>query len=138
MQPAAITPFHKQHPKTVFIIDDNPMMRSMLRLGANEAELAVLGEAGTAQSGLARCTQLMPDIVLLDIGLPDGDGLEVLAQLRDQAPDVFVIIVSGHNDQAVVQTAVSRGAMGFIVKPFSIGSITDALIAARPRLAARQ
>lgn len=138
MQPATITPFHKQHPKTVFIIDDNPMMRSMLRLGANEAELAVLGEAGTAQSGLARCTQLMPDIVLLDIGLPDGDGLEVLAQLRDQAPDVFVIIVSGHNDQAVVQTAVSRGAMGFIVKPFSIGSITDALIAARRRLAARQ
>jgi len=138
MQPATITPFHKQQPKSVFIIDDNPMMRSMLRLGANEAELAVLGEAGTAQSGLARCTQLMPDIVLLDIGLPDGDGLEVLAQLRDQAPDVFVIIVSGHNDQAVVQTAVSRGAMGFIVKPFSIGSITDALIAARRRLAARQ
>lgn len=138
MQPATITQFHKQQPKTVFIIDDNPMMRSMLRLGANEAELAVLGEAGTAQSGLARCTQLMPDIVLLDIGLPDGDGLEVLAQLRDQAPDVFVIIVSGHNDQAVVQSAVSRGAMGFIVKPFSIGSITDALIVARRRIAARQ
>jgi len=115
MQPATITPFHKHHPKTVFIIDDNPMMRSMLRLGANEAELAVLGEAGTAHSGLARCTQLMPDIVLLDIGLPDGDGLGLLTRLKAQAPDTSVIIVSGHNDQAVVQSAVSRGAMGFIL-----------------------
>lgn len=138
MQPATITPFHKQQAKTVFIIDDNPMMRSMLRLGANEAELAVLGEAGTAQAGLARCAQLVPDIVLLDIGLPDGDGLELLTRLKAQAPDTFVIIVSGHNDQAVVQSAVSRGAMGFIVKPFSIGSITDSLIAAKRRLAARQ
>jgi len=138
MHSATIAPFHKQQPKTVFIIDDNAMMRSMLRLGANEAELAVLGEAGTALAGLARCRQLAPDIVLLDLGLPDGDGLEVLSQLKEGSPDVFVIIVSGHNDQAVVQSAVSRGAMGFIVKPFSIGSITDTLLAARRRLASRQ
>jgi two-component system, chemotaxis family, chemotaxis protein CheY len=138
MHSASIAPFHKQQPRTVFIIDDNAMMRSMLRLGANEAELAVLGEAGTAQAGLSACTQLTPDIVLLDIGLPDGDGLELLSQLKAQAPDVFVIVVSGHNDQSVVQSAVSRGAKGFIVKPFSIGSITDSLVAAKRRLAARQ
>ncbi|MGW8392428.1 response regulator [Pseudoduganella sp. HUAS MS19] len=138
MHSATIAPFHKQQPKSVFIIDDNAMMRSMLRLGANEAELAVLGEAGTAQAGLARCAQLAPDIVLLDLGLPDGDGLELLSQLRERIPDVFIIVVSGHNDQGIVQSAVSRGAMGFIVKPFSIGAITDALIAARRRLAARQ
>lgn len=138
MQSATIAPFHKQQAKTVFIIDDNAMMRSMLRLGANEAELAVLGEAGTAQAGLARCRQLSPDIVLLDLGLPDGDGLELLSVLKTDFPDVFVIVVSGHNDQAVVQSAVQRGAMGFVVKPFSIGSITDTLVAARRRLAARQ
>ena len=138
MQTATIAPFHKQQAKTVFIIDDNAMMRSMLRLGASEAELAVLGEAGTAQAGLARCRQLSPDILLLDLGLPDGDGLELLTQLKTEAPDVFVIVVSGHNDQTVVQSAVQRGAMGFVVKPFSIGSITDTLVAARRRLAARQ
>ncbi|WP_426335826.1 response regulator [Pseudoduganella sp. R-31] len=138
MHSDTIAPFHKQQSKTVFIIDDNAMMRSMMRLGANEAELAVLGEAGTAQAGLARCMQLMPDIVLLDLGLPDGDGLELLSELKARSPDVFVIVVSGHNDQEVVRAAVSRGALGFIVKPFSIGSITDTLIAARRRLAARQ
>ncbi|HEY0588494.1 MAG TPA: response regulator transcription factor [Pseudoduganella sp.] len=138
MQTATITPFHKQQPKSVFIIDDNAMMRSMLRLGANEAELALLGEAGTAQAGLARCRQLSPDIVLLDLGLPDGDGLELLSQLKTDCPDAFIIVVSGHNDQAVVQSAVERGAMGFVVKPFSIGSITDTLVAAKRRLAARQ
>ncbi|KRB92589.1 response regulator [Duganella sp. Root198D2] len=138
MQNATIAPFHKQQPKSVFIIDDNAMMRSMMRLGANEAELAVLGEAGTAQAGLARCTQLSPDIVLLDLGLPDGDGLELISEIKSRCPDVFVIVVSGNNDQGVVQSAVSRGAMGFIVKPFSIGNITDTLVAARRRLAARQ
>jgi len=138
MHSATIAPFNKQQPKTVFIIDDNAMMRSMLRLGANEAELAVLGEAGTAQAGLARCLQLSPDIVLLDLGLPDGDGLELPSELKSRSPDVFVIVVSGNNDQEVVRGAVSRGALGFIVKPFSIGSITDTLVAARRRLAARQ
>ncbi|KQZ28056.1 response regulator transcription factor [Duganella sp. Root1480D1] len=138
MHSATIAPFHKQQPKSVFIIDDNAMMRSMMRLGASEAELAVLGEAATAQAGLARCMQLSPDIVLLDLGLPDGDGLELLSQIKAHSPDAFIIVVSGHNDQSVVQSAVTRGAMGFIVKPFSIGSITDALVAARRRLAARQ
>lgn len=138
MHTATIAPFHKPQPKTVFIIDDNAMMRSMMRLGANEAELAVLGEAGTAQAGLARCIELSPDIVLLDLGLPDGNGLELLSELKSHSPDVFVIIVSGNNDQGAVQAAVSRGALGFIVKPFSIGSITDTLVAARRRLAARQ
>ena len=131
-------PFRNEQPKSVFIIDDNAMMRSMLRLGANEAELAVVGEAGTAQSGLARCVQLEPDIVLLDLGLPDGDGLELLTELKIRIPDVFVIVVSGNNGQDAVRSAVSRGAMGFIVKPFSIGAITDTLVAARRKLAARQ
>lgn len=138
MHSATNAPFQRPQPKSVFIIDDNAMMRSMMRLGANEAELAVLGEAGTAQAALARCAELEPDIVLLDLGLPDGDGLELLSQLKAQSPDLFIIVVSGHNDQNVVQAAVSRGAMGFIVKPFSIGNLTDSLIAARRRLAARQ
>jgi DNA-binding NarL/FixJ family response regulator len=58
----------------VFIIDDNVMMRSMLRLGATEAELSVVGEAATMQAALNSCAQMAPDIVLLDLGLPDGDG----------------------------------------------------------------
>lgn len=138
MHSPSIAPFHHQMPKKVFIIDDNAMMRSMLRLGANEAELAVVGEAGTAQSGLARCLQLEPDLVLLDLGLPDGDGLELLTQLRAQIADVCVIVVSGNNDQRVVHAAIERGAMGFILKPFSIGAVTDALLAAKRKLPHRR
>lgn len=138
MHAASNVPFRSEQPKSVFIIDDNVMMRSMLRLGANEAELTVLGEAGTAQAGLARCMQLEPDIVLLDLGLPDGDGLQLLSELRNRLPRIFVVVVSGNNGQDVVRSAVSRGAMGFIVKPFSIGAITDTLLAAKRKLAARQ
>jgi DNA-binding NarL/FixJ family response regulator len=127
-----------QRSRTVFIIDDSSMMRSMLRLGAVEAELSVVGDAGTVQGALARCVQLDPDIVLLDLGLPDGDGLELLSEIRQRMPNIYVIVVTGNNDQAVVRSAVSRGALGFILKPFSIGAITDALNNAKRKLGARR
>lgn len=127
-------PADSQSLKTVFIIDDNVMMRSMLRLGANEAELPVLGEAGTIQAASTRCTELEPDIVLLDLGLPDGNGLDLLSELKARNPSTYVIIVSAKNDQEVVRDAVTRGAKGFIVKPFSIGTVTDALVTAKRKL----
>jgi DNA-binding NarL/FixJ family response regulator len=134
---AAMRP-DSQRSRTVFIIDDSTMMRSMLRLGAIEAELSVAGETGTVQGALTRCVQLQPDIVLLDLGLPDGDGLELLSEIRERMPGVYIIVVTGNNDQAVVRAAVSRGALGFILKPFSIGTITDTLNNAKRKLAARR
>jgi two-component system, chemotaxis family, chemotaxis protein CheY len=126
-----------QRAKTVFIIDDNVMMRSMLRLGATEAELSVIGEAATVQAALGRVPEIQPDIVLLDLGLPDGDGLALLSELKSMNSRVFIIVVSGNNEREVVRTAISRGAMGYIVKPFTIGSITDALVKAKRKLALR-
>lgn len=124
-----------QPSKTVFIIDDSAMMRSMLGLGAAEAGLSVIGEAGTVQGTVDRCAQLAPDIVLLDLGLPDGDGLELLAQIGGRMPGVYIVVVSGNSDQAVIRSAIARGAQGFILKPFTIGSITDVLEAVRRKLA---
>ncbi len=121
-------------PTSVFIIDDNEMMRSMLRLAIREAGMASVGEAGSIQSAQLRCPRAAPDIVLLDLGLPDGSGLELISELKQQLPKAFIIVVSGHNDQNVVHEAVSRGAMGFILKPFSIGAISDTLLNARRKL----
>jgi len=67
------------------------MMRSMLPLGANEAELSVVGAAATVQAALGRCPQVVPDIVLLDLGLPDGDGLELLPELKAMNPRTAAI-----------------------------------------------
>jgi response regulator of citrate/malate metabolism len=72
--------------------------------------------------------------VLLDLGLPDGSGLELLSELKMLLPQTFIIVVSGNNDQDVVRDAVSRGAMGFILKPFSIGAVTDTLNQAKQKL----
>jgi DNA-binding NarL/FixJ family response regulator len=118
----------------VFIIDDNEMMRSMLRLAIREAGMAAVGEAGTIQAAQLRCPRTAPDIILLDLGLPDGSGLELLSDLKLQLPKAYIIVVSGHNDQDIVRDAVSRGAMGFILKPFSIGAITDTLVNAGRKL----
>lgn len=119
---------------SVFIIDDNEMMRSMLRLAIREAGMAAVGEAGSIQSAQLRCPRAAPDIILLDLGLPDGSGLELLSELKQQLPKAYIVVVSGHNDQNIVHDAVARGAMGFILKPFSIGGITDTLLNARRKL----
>ena len=134
MQTEPLAQFRGQRTYSVFIVDDNEMMRSMLRLGSRDAELTIVGEAGTVQAALLRCPRSAPDIVLLDLGLPDGSGLELLSELKMLLPQTFIIVVSGNNDQDVVRDAVSRGAMGYILKPFSIGAVTDTLNQAKQKL----
>src|SRR5262245_6717316 len=108
MQAEPVTPFSGQRTASVFIVDDNEMMRSMLRLSARDAGLSIAGEAGTVQAALLRCPRAAPDIVLLDLGLPDASGMELLTELKMLLPGTFIIIVSGNNDQDVVREAVAR------------------------------
>ncbi|HEX7634205.1 MAG TPA: response regulator transcription factor [Noviherbaspirillum sp.] len=103
---------------TFLIIDDNDINRSMMRHVLTANKYHVLGEAGKGQIGLALVEKLQPDIVCLDIMMPDLSGVEVLKRIKQQAPDTEVLMVTGNNDRETVMEAVQHGASGYIVKPF--------------------
>lgn len=101
----------------VLVVDDHPMvlegLRSML---STAADLEVVGEASTAQEAVARAQVLQPDVILLDIQLPDMDGLAALAQLKTKVPAACVLMVTMHEEAAYILQAATAGAAGYIVK----------------------
>jgi len=117
----------KSNGTSVLIIDDNETTRSMLRMIIQGETYHVVGEANNGASGLERARKLRPDIVCLDIVMPDSDGLEVLAEIKQALPNTAVLMVTASNDRETVLTAIRRGASGFIIKPFNTGIVLDTL-----------
>ena len=101
----------------VLIVDDHPMVREGLRSMLSTARhLEVVGEAGTAHEAVVQAQALQPDVILLDIQLPDMDGVTVLPRLKTVASAAQVLIVTMHEDTAHILQAVTAGAAGYIVK----------------------
>jgi DNA-binding NarL/FixJ family response regulator len=101
----------------VLLVDDHPMVREGLRsmLGHDDG-VAVVGEAGSAGEALRICTELLPDVVLLDMELPDSDGIRTIEKLRRIRPEAAVLVVTMHDDPALVHAAVAAGAAGYVLK----------------------
>ncbi len=114
----------------VLLIEDEPQMRRFLRaaLGTQDYELV---EAPTAREGLAQAASRVPDLILLDLGLPDGDGLEVTRQLREwsRAP---IIVISARGQERDKVAALDAGADDYLTKPFGVEELL-----ARMRVALR-
>lgn len=106
---------------TALIIDDEIQIRRLLRL-ALEGRGYKVKEAATGETGLQEIAYHRPDVVLLDLGLPDLDGLEVLRRLRDWS-DVPVLILSVRDQEAVKVTALESGADDYVTKPFSTAEL---------------
>ena len=101
----------------VLVVDDHPMVREGLRSMLSTAtDLEVVGEASTAHEAIDRATVLQPDIILLDIQLPDMDGLTALPRLKAVAPTARVLIVTMHEEAAYIIQAATAGVAGYIVK----------------------
>lgn len=101
----------------VLIVDDHPMVRDGLRsMLLTVDDLEVVGEAGTAREAVAQAEALQPDVVLLDIQLPDEDGLTVLRRLKAVAPEASVLMVTMHENATYVTQAIAGGAAGYILK----------------------
>jgi two-component system KDP operon response regulator KdpE len=105
----------------VLVVEDEAQMRRFLRLSLANAGYQVV-EAETGAEGLARATERNPDIVLLDLGLPDQDGLSVTARLREwsKAP-IIVLSARGREEDKVA--ALDQGADDYLTKPFGVGEL---------------
>src|SRR5215204_985880 len=102
----------------VLVADDHQLMIDAVRaaFAADADDIEVVGEATSTAAVLSRVPDLMPDVVLLDIGMPGSDGLSCLRTLRARYPKVKVIMLSGSDDDAVKRTAMRLGASAFISK----------------------
>ncbi len=113
------------------IIDDEVQMRRLLRVALEAAGYAVR-EADAGQPGLAEIAMRRPDVVLLDLGLPDMDGLAVLRRLREWS-EVPVVILTVRDDEADKVAALDSGADDYVTKPFSTPELLARLRAAQRR-----
>ena len=103
---------------TVLVIDDEPQIRKFLRISLSSQGYRVL-EAGTGSEGLSQAALNKPDLVVLDLGLPDLDGQEVLSQLREWST-VPVLVLSVRASEAEKVRALDAGANDYVTKPFGI------------------
>ncbi|WP_417507020.1 sigma-54-dependent transcriptional regulator [Marinomonas gallaica] len=106
----------------VLVIDDEQNLVRSIKFSLNNKDLE-LSAAFTGQEGIAAFEQLNPDLVLLDLGLPDISGLDVLSQLRQISPGTPVIMISAHGDTRTAVKAVKEGAVDYITKPFDVDEL---------------
>jgi DNA-binding NarL/FixJ family response regulator len=104
-------------PIAVFLLDDHEIVRRGVRdLLEAEADIRVVGEAGTASSALARIPALRPDVAVLDVRLPDGDGVSVCREIRAKMPEVACLMLTSFGDDEALFDAIMAGAAGYVLK----------------------
>lgn len=101
----------------VFLLDDHEVVRSGVRaLVEAEEDIEVVGEASTAEEALARIPPTRPDVAVLDVQLPDGDGVEVCREIRSRMPELACLMLTSFSDDEALFAAIMAGASGYVLK----------------------
>lgn len=126
MKPA--TPESKLPKRRVFFVDDHPLVREWLAsMVALEPDLEVCGQADEAAPALAAVAQSKPDLMVVDLSLPRGSGLDLIKSMRTQFPNVRLLVLSMHDEASVAERAFRAGAHGYAVKRESGPRIIDGI-----------
>jgi DNA-binding NarL/FixJ family response regulator len=101
----------------VFLLDDHEIVRRGVKeLLEAESDIEVIGEAGSAASALARIPALRPEVAVLDVRLPDGDGVSVCREIRSRMPEVACLMLTSFGDDEALFDAIMAGAAGYVLK----------------------
>ncbi len=112
----------------VYLLDDHELVRRGLRdLLSAEADVEIVGEAGTAAIAQREILELLPDVAVLDARLPDGSGIEVCREVRSRAPSVQAVILTSYDDEDALVAAIMAGAAGFVLKQISGSGLIDGI-----------
>lgn len=112
----------------VFLLDDHEIVRRGLRdLLEAEGDIEVVGEAATAEQALGRIPPTRPDVAVLDVRLPDGDGVEVCREIRSRHPEIQCLMLTSFADDEALFSAIMAGAAGYILKQIRGNDLVDAV-----------
>ncbi len=113
--------------KKVLVVDDAAFMRVTIKNMLAKNGFEIVGEAENGAEAVRKCKELEPDIMTLDITMPEMNGLDALKEIMKMRPQTNVVMVSALGQEAMVKEAVLSGAKGFVVKPFKEDIIISAL-----------
>ena len=112
----------------VFLLDDHEIVRRGVKeLLESEGDLEVVGEAGTAAEALARIPPTRPDVAVLDVRLPDGDGVQVCRAIRSAHPEIHCLMLTSFADDEALFQAIMAGASGYVLKQIKGADVVDAV-----------
>ena len=115
-------------PLRVFLLDDHEVVRSGVRaLIEAEDDIEVVGEASTAEEAIARIPPTRPDVAVLDVQLPDGDGIEVCREIRSRMPELACLILTSFSDDEALFASIMAGASGYVLKQIRGNDLVGAI-----------
>ncbi len=114
-------------PVRLLLADDHRMLREGLRRSMTDAGFDVVGEAGDGVEAVKLATELVPDVILMDVTMPNCDGVEACRQVKDAGISSSVVMLTMHADQDVLANAIRAGASGYLTKDCSTREIAEAV-----------
>lgn len=111
----------------ILIVDDAAFMRMMLKDILTKGGFEIAGEAADGEEAVAKYAELKPDLVTLDITMPNKDGIQALKEIKAQDPNATCVMCSAMGQQSMVIDAIQNGAKDFIVKPFQADRVIEAV-----------
>ena len=112
----------------VFLLDDHEVVRRGIReLLESEDDIEVVGEAGTAEEALSRIPPTRPQVAVLDVRLPDGDGVEVCREIRSRHPEIQCLMLTSFADDDALFSSIMAGASGYVLKQVKGTDLVDAI-----------
>ncbi|WP_067542523.1 response regulator transcription factor [Nocardia crassostreae] len=113
---------------TIFLVDDHHIVRrGVADLLESEPDLAVIGEAGSVAQAMARIPATRPDVVVLDVRLPDGNGIELCRELRSRQPELRCLILTSYTDDQAMLDAILAGAAGYVIKDIGTLELVESI-----------
>ena len=112
---------------TVFLLDDHEVVRRGLRELLEAAGMEIVGEASTAAEAIGRIPICRPNVAVLDVRLPDGDGIEVCREVRSRCPEISCLMLTSFSDDEALMGAIMAGASGYLLKQVRGHDLADAV-----------